>query len=321
MATSADKSDVKSSITPSIPSARIINVPSPIERFKGRVSSKTLLSHSGPTITRWVEQLENYFRTEHITDDELKISEAKRYIDVTQGDAKDVITLPHIKNIKKWNDFKKELFAIYRTKTEENPFVAWEEFTELAWKPGDSLLHYLTQAEDLAEKVSRSFAIHFNFDLPSVVLKLNMWSKVYSRMPHSKQETILSKININEDVTKQVIEHMKDQLNKTSTTTIKYVPNMKHHVSFNDEIRRNSYNPNQRANQESEFRKFNEGAESKTKYKWNWDDVEKQDKIEEKSLDDGWGLTTTKDEKRCFRCKKLGHIAKYCRSRRNQFFR
>ena len=111
---------------------------------------------------------------------------------------------------------------------------------------------------------------------------------------------------------------MKDQLNKTSTTTIKYVPNLKPRVSFKDEM--NRYDRNQRANQEGEFRKYNEGAESKTKYKWNWDDVEK-DKAEEKSSDEGWGLTTTKDEKRCFRCKKLGHIAKFCRSRRNQFFR
>ena len=58
------------------PTAKILNLPSPIKPFKGRINSKIEL----PLCTDWITQLETYFVTEGIETDNLKISEAKRFI-------------------------------------------------------------------------------------------------------------------------------------------------------------------------------------------------------------------------------------------------
>lgn len=290
-----------------VPSARIISVPSPIERFKGRLSNRSLISHSGPTVTRWFEQLENYFVTEHIVNDDLKISEAKRYIDVTQGDAREVITLPHIRIITTWSEFKKALFALYRSKTEENPFVAWEEFTSLTWKAGDNLLSYLTQAEDLADKVARSFQVHFDVEFPETPLKLTIWSNIYKKMNHSKQEVIFSKIKMNQDVTKQVIAHMKDELTKPSASLIKLIGDNAPTQKITSSRDRTSSHNRPRFNNEL-------NADNSA----GWTMTGNKERNEQLQMSE-W--STLKEQKRCFKCKKLGHIARYCRNQGNQFFR
>lgn len=287
-----------------MPSARIINVPSPIEKFKGSVASKFDCNTTGPTITRWVEQLENYFISEHIIQDDLKISEAKRYVDVSHGDAKDVITLPHIKALRKWENFKKALFDLYRTKSEENPFVAWEEFNSLVWKPNESLLRYLTRAEELAEKVTKSFKVHFGTDLPESATKLTIWSHIYKRMPNNKQDTIFAKVKINKDVTEQTLDFMRDELNRNPVTIVRHVENIRS-VEFEPKVTEYS---NQNKPLQKPYHQSNR-LNRNVKY----DDWSNRN---ERSKNSGWNTdkeTEKNKTKICYKCRRQGHIAKDCR--------
>ena len=84
------------------PTAKVLNLPSPIVFFKGRVNGKVEI----PVCTEWVRQLETYFGAEGIDEDRLKITEAKRFIDPQLGDARNIITLPHLRALEKWDEFK-----------------------------------------------------------------------------------------------------------------------------------------------------------------------------------------------------------------------
>lgn len=257
------------------PTAKILNLPSPIITFKGRVNGRV----ETPTCTEWIGQLETYFITEGISNETLKISEAKRFIDPENGDARNIITLPHIKELVNWADFKNAMLELYRGKGEEDPHQALLNLIECPWKINDNLLSYVTKLEALASKYELSHLANCNRVVPKEFARSIIWSKIYKRMPEVKREIIMKKVDTRRDVTKQLLELLKDELIKSPPSTVQTIEDDK--------------------DKEPRFDKFrNERNIPRSQKQKNSEETEK--------------FRRPIKEPRCYNCRQQGHIAKRC---------
>lgn len=261
--------------------SKIITVPTPVLKFKGRVNNEIV----NPTAAQWITQLETFFSTEQITSDELRISEAKRYIDNETGSAKDLVTLPHIVEITKWEDFRKAILELFRGSHEENPFLTMDDITKVRWEHNESLINFVARAEKAIEKMVTSIRVHFNEIPERSCYHILYWGEIYKKIHPSKRSIIMDKINTRESLAEQIIKHLKDQLHSIPHGVIKMIKKeIKEEENPLLTIKPcDPYDPNN----------------------WKWGTDEKQPK--------------NKENRRCYHCNKIGHIARNCRKK--QFFR
>jgi hypothetical protein len=91
--------------------ARVISTKVNIRPFSGNVENSV-------SIDEFLDSIENFYLSEGITSDSLRIAEVLRFVNSKEGDAYLIISSKLFSNILTWKEYKRKLLDVFQT--EEN---------------------------------------------------------------------------------------------------------------------------------------------------------------------------------------------------------
>lgn len=265
----------------------------------------------GDDVQTWVKQLNNFFTTENITDDKIKISECVRHVDRKSGPARNVINRYEIfLKETSWKKFQELLLENFQTKVQKSPMEALTEFFELKWEETESDKDFLSRVELSRSSIKAAFEAqdYGGFVLHEGDLLMMATAKVYSQLTEKARPKFEKCVVNKKPIPRIFIEAMINEHNPQNAnanrqlehiTTKKTVAAAEVNRRREYEARYNNYTP----------RNYSRNQEPEREKRDSWP------KKESKSFD----YTRPIDAKnevpkfwRCFNCRNLGHDQSTC---------
>jgi hypothetical protein len=176
--------------------ARILSTKVNIPLYKGNVPDSI-------SIDVFLDNLENFYVTEGITEDCLMIAEMKRYIHPTQGDAFLIVSSQLFKGIVKWIDFKKKLLDIFQTKAEYDTLFAMNSLFQL--KQGkESFQSFVARVANQVHVIKVSAESNYKLNIDDSMLNLLALSTIEKEIPLNLKTKFKNGINLQRDIWSQL---------------------------------------------------------------------------------------------------------------------
>ena len=199
--TSVDNTTVGVTAFTSPVTTKVVQVPSNVIPFKGNDTTGAPGWTPGPTVDEFTSQLEAYFAAERITEDSMKISEAKRYIHPSQGDAH--LTVRYTAALDKavlWPVFKDVLIQLYRETRDADPYAVVEEICGVHWSPKESLLSYLARLSKLTQELKAAVRTRCQIEICEQTARIIMIGLVRRELAPESQQRLLEKADPSKDL-------------------------------------------------------------------------------------------------------------------------
>ena len=99
------------------------------------------------TIDAWLDLIDNHIINKGVVDDSLKIEVLKQHINPESGDAREVIKLGHLKDLRSYEEYKKIFRKHFKGKDELEPLRSMISIFSMTKDPNETHVGYLARVE------------------------------------------------------------------------------------------------------------------------------------------------------------------------------
>ena len=148
----------------------------------------------GIDIRAWEAELQDYFVAEGITQDLVKISEAKRAIAPNKGDARYVVaSSPTLRNATDYAAFMKELKELYVPESQTDPVGLAVEVIETRWEMGGTFRSYLAELNEALTRVGAAAEAKYGMSWHEETARVMAFGAVARRLEIEDRATLAEK--------------------------------------------------------------------------------------------------------------------------------
>ena len=140
---------------------------------------------SGVSVGTFIQQLEQYFSTQGITDDARKINECKQSLDPNQGEAFNMATnMSEFVSATTWADFSNKLRSFFTPPSQKTVMAGLSELLDATWSEKETAYGYVTRMERIAAGITAADRIQHvnNFDVSAGFLRRIITAKLHNAL-------------------------------------------------------------------------------------------------------------------------------------------
>ena len=191
--------------TPPLPYQQILQHLKPkrvIEKLNGLDKNRKWM---GPAPIDFIENLEQWFLDEEITEDNIKLARARDNIVVDSYCYKIYQNDPSLRRATDWEGFRKNLLLLINTKDAQSVLQNFTDLISHQWKPVVDLTIYLSQIQNHLDAFITSSRVFHKIEFPPQIRKLLLFSVLYSET-NNKVRSIIND-NLDLDIPQNELVH------------------------------------------------------------------------------------------------------------------
>ena len=259
---------------------------------EGVPNRETLMAYD---VNRWLVDAETRIAVKNITDDLLKIKEAKLFVSSENGDASRVLNTGRINEITDFGTFKQKCLKLWRPASERDRFLALSQFLSVGYDRSFGIFaSNLEQAragvlQDLCEdsKFDKGNASHWSAGdrADEVLVSLNdvlnyvSWGVIFKAAPQSLRAALRKQeLSFSQDYVDILSEAQAQMIKSDRSVKVEFS------AFANKHVKKKNPSASAQGSQQSRFQESKRGFDSKG------------------------------SNVKCFKCGKLGHMARFCKS-------
>lgn len=161
----------------------------------------------GIDIRSWEAELKDYFVAEGITQDNIKISEAKRAIAPNKGDARHVVASSHtLKNATSYDSFIKELKELYVPESQTDPIGLAVEVIDTKWEKGGSFRSYLAEVNEALTRLGSAATTKYGITWHEETARVMAFGAIARRLGKEDRALLAEKVKPSQPVIRGIMK-------------------------------------------------------------------------------------------------------------------